>query len=382
MRNARRTAQAAALLVAALGWRTAASATESAKLDPRSDQPLVQLALLLDTSNSMDGMIAQAKTQLWKLVNEFARSKRAGKTPRVEVALYEYGNDGLPASSGHIRQVAPLTTDLDLISEKLFSLRTNGGSEYCGQVIGVAAGELAWSPRSALKVIFIAGNEPFTQGPANYRDAVRQAIGKGIIVNTVFCGNEREGIATGWRDGALLADGRYTFIDSSRQVAAVVAPQDAELARLNQELNSTYVGYGAKGKQAKARQAMQDKNAEGAGQGAAVQRAMAKSSSNYRNDDWDLVDAARSGTAAPAAMAADELPAEMQGMDGKQREEYVQRLSSKRSEIQTKMQKLEAERRAQVAGEEKKRAASGEATMDKAMLDAIHEQGAKADFKF
>jgi hypothetical protein len=300
----------------------------------------------------------------------------------VEVALYEYGNDGLPASSGYIRQVAPLTTDLDLISEKLFSLRTNGGSEYCGQVIGVAAGELAWSPRSALKVIFIAGNEPFTQGPVNYRDAVKQAIGKGIIVNTVFCGNEREGIATGWRDGAHLADGRYTFIDSSRQVAAVVAPQDAELARLNQELNSTYVGYGAKGKQAKARQAMQDKNAEGAGQGAAVQRAMAKSSSNYRNDDWDLVDAARSGTAAPAAMAADELPAEMQGMDGKQREEYVQRLSSKRSEIQTKMQKLEAERRAQVAGEEKKRAASGEATMDKAMLDAIHEQGAKAEFKF
>src|SRR3990172_2658646 len=132
MRNARRTAQAAALLVAALGWRTAASETKSAKPDPRSDQPLVQLALLLDTSHRMDGMIAQAKTQLWKLVNEFARSKRAGKTPRVEVALYEEGNDGRPASSGHIRQVAPRTTDLDLISEKLFSLRTNGGGEDCG----------------------------------------------------------------------------------------------------------------------------------------------------------------------------------------------------------------------------------------------------------
>ncbi len=381
MRNARTITQAA-LLLAVLGWGTAAPAAESAKPDPRTDQPLVQIALLLDTSNSMDGMIAQAKTQLWKLVNEFARSKRADKTPRVEVALYEYGNNGLPASSGYIRQVAPLTPDLDLISEKLFSLRTNGGSEYCGQVIGVATRELAWSPRSALKIVFIAGNEPFTQGPVNYRDAVKQAIGKGIIVNTVFCGNEREGIATGWRDGALLADGRYTFIDSSRQVAAVVAPQDAELARLNEELNATYVGYGARGKKAKARQVMQDKNAEGAGQGAAVQRAVAKSSSNYRNDDWDLVDAAKSGTAAPAAMAAEDLPAEMQGMDAKQREEYVQKQASRRGEIQAKMQKLETDRRAHVAAEEKKRPTSSEATMDKAMLDAVHEQGGKADFKF
>ena len=36
----------------------------------------VQLAILLDTSNSMDGLIEQTKTQLWKIVNEMARSKR------------------------------------------------------------------------------------------------------------------------------------------------------------------------------------------------------------------------------------------------------------------------------------------------------------------
>ena len=39
---------------------------------PAADQPVVQLAILLDTSNSMDGLIAQAKTQLWNIVNEFA----------------------------------------------------------------------------------------------------------------------------------------------------------------------------------------------------------------------------------------------------------------------------------------------------------------------
>lgn len=370
-----------AAFLAAVATSSPVSAAERVKADPRPDQPLVQIALLLDTSNSMDGMIAQAKTQLWKVVNELARARRGGQTPRVQVALYEYGNSGLSSASGYIRQVAPLTSDLDLISEKLFSLRTNGGDEYCGQVIRTAVTELAWTQTSALKIIFIAGNEPFTQGSVPYRDAVKLAIGKGIIVNTVFCGSEREGIDTGWRDGAVLADGRYTFIDANQQVAAVVAPQDAELARLNQELNATYVAFGAKGKEAKARQAAQDRNAESAGQGAAVQRAAAKASSNYRNDDWDLVDAAKAGVA-PAAIPAAQLPPEMQAMDAKERETYVRDLSARRSEIQSKMQRLQTERQAHVAAEEKKAAASGGPTMDKAMLEAIHEQGARAAFSF
>ena len=58
-------------------------------------RPRVQLAILLDTSNSMDGLIAQAKTELWTIVNKLAKSKRKGLRPRLEVALYEYGNSGL-----------------------------------------------------------------------------------------------------------------------------------------------------------------------------------------------------------------------------------------------------------------------------------------------
>ena len=92
----------------------------------------IMVALLLDTSNSMDGLIDQAKSQLWKIVNEMAAAKsRDGKRPNIKIALYEYGNNGLSSSEGHIRQVSPLTEDLDFISEKLFSLTTNGGEEYC-----------------------------------------------------------------------------------------------------------------------------------------------------------------------------------------------------------------------------------------------------------
>src|SRR5687768_5668131 len=87
---------------------------------PPADKPLIQVAILLDTSNSMDGLINQARTQLWTIVNEFARARQGGQAPVLQVALYEYGNDGLPGGEGHIRQVLPLTDDLDAVSEKLF----------------------------------------------------------------------------------------------------------------------------------------------------------------------------------------------------------------------------------------------------------------------
>ncbi len=92
--------------------------------------------------------------------------------PALEVALFEYGNDGLEESDGYIRMVSNLTTDLDRISEELFKLSTNGGSEYCGMVIRQAVDSLAWSrSNDVLKVIYIAGNEPFTQGPVAYRSS-------------------------------------------------------------------------------------------------------------------------------------------------------------------------------------------------------------------
>jgi hypothetical protein len=193
-------------------------ATESARpeagvqpvveLPPAETKPLVQMAILLDTSGSMSGLIDQARTELWSIVNEFILAERDGRRPEVQVALYEYGNSRLSAESGWIRRILPLTTDLDKVSEELFALTTSGGEEYCGWVIRDATEQLAWSTApDDLKVIFIAGNEPFTQGPVDYRQACKAAIAKGIIVNTIHCGTEREGIDGKWKDGAVLADG-------------------------------------------------------------------------------------------------------------------------------------------------------------------------------
>ena len=50
----------------------------------------IQIALLLDTSNSMDGLIDQAKSQLWTIVNELAKAKCDNTYAELQIALYEY----------------------------------------------------------------------------------------------------------------------------------------------------------------------------------------------------------------------------------------------------------------------------------------------------
>jgi hypothetical protein len=47
-------------------------------------RPRVQVALLLDNSGSMQGLLNQARTQLWKVVNTFAPAKQNGRPVPLE----------------------------------------------------------------------------------------------------------------------------------------------------------------------------------------------------------------------------------------------------------------------------------------------------------
>lgn len=348
------------------------------------DGPRVQLAILLDTSGSMGGLIEQAKTQLWKVVNTFISAKQDGRTPFVEVALYEYGNDGLNGESHWIRRIQPLTRDLDKVSEELFSLRTNGGSEYCGAVIRRAVEDLKWDPSpETYKAVFIAGNEPFTQGPIDPKSSCKAAIAKGVIVNTIHCGSEAEGVDGGWKDGATLADGSYLIIDSNKAVVHIEAPQDAEIVKLNEELNGTYLAFGQHAREGAANQVAQDANASKfAPSGAEVQRSVAKASANYYNGRWDLVDAAKGKDFEIAAVEEEDLPEEMREMDAKAREEYVEGKSKERVRIQARILELNNARNAFIAEKRKEMSKAGEETLDEAMVETVRDQAAARGYKF
>jgi hypothetical protein len=348
---------------------------------PDANKPLVQIAILLDTSGSMSGLIDQARAELWSIVNEFIFAEQGGRRPQVQVALYEYGNDGLPAETGWIRQIVPLTTDLDKISEELFALKTNGGQEYCGWVIKEATGKLAWSgSANDLKAIFIAGNEPFTQGPVDYRQSCKAAVAKGIVVNTIHCGGEQQGVDGMWKDGAVIADGRCLNIDQNRQVVHIAAPQDTEIAELGARLNATYIPYGVQGRVAHERQAAQDTNASHASAQAVVQRALAKSSANYLNSGWDLVDGVQAKSVDLSKIKAEDLPANMQTMSPEERAAYVNARANERTELQAKIQQLNEQRDKYVAEQAAKQPQTD--TLGTAVKLAVHEQAQKKNFTF
>lgn len=342
-------------------------------------EPKIQIAILIDTSGSMDGLINQTREQLWRIVNTFATAKKEGKRPKLELALYQYGNDSIPAGQHHVQRVVPLTTDLDKVSEALFKLSTNGGNEYCGAAISHALGELEWSPNPKdLKLVYIAGNEPFTQGPIAFRDAVKSAINRGIVVNTIHAGTQEQGISDGWAEAAKLADGNFLFIDSNRAVARVDAPQDAEIAKLNASLNKTYVAYGGKGKEAVARQEAQDKNAGGLSASSMSTRAMAKASPMYRNGDWDIVDAKKEGK----KIAADEMPAELRNLNDAERDAFIAKKAEERATLQKQIGTLAAQREQYVQGEMQKRAKDTTKSMDDALIESAKSQAQKADYAF
>ena len=348
---------------------------------PQVEPPRIQLAILLDTSNSMDGLIHQTREQLWQVVNTFAQSSRDGQTPELQVAVYEYGNDRLSANSGQIRKLRDLTTELDEVSQALFSLTTDGGEEYCGYVISTAVKELSWSDSDRdIRAIFIAGNEPFTQGPINFRTAIEEAQAKGITVNTIHAGSFNEGVEGGWKDGAVLAGGEYMNIDHNHKVVHIKAPQDQRLAELNAKLNDTYIPYGKEGKRKHELQRQQDRQNESVSSALMSKRAKSKASKLYKNSSWDLVDAVEQGEVKVEELDEKALPAPMVGMAPEKRKEYVSARQSERNKIKQEIQKLSEEREEYVS---KKRMEQSEvSTVDKALVNAVRKQGEGKGYRF
>ncbi len=341
---------------------------------------MVKIALLLDTSNSMDGLINQAKAQLWDIVNKFSYA-RCGNSqrPELQIALYQYGNDGLAAGEGYIQQVLGFSNDLDEISQKLFSLSTNGGEEFCGEVIQTSLNQLDWGNNpDHLKLIFIAGNEPFTQGKFNYRDAVKRATAKDIVVNTIFCGNYEEGIATDWKTGAVLTGGEYVAIDHNQALVQIETPYDKTIMVLNKKLNATYVPYGSHGEAKTDMQSEQDVNAMELHQGVAIKRAVSKSSRLYSNASWDLLDAS-----SEAGFDIDEIPRGQlpQSLRTKSKDEvmkYIDQKKNERLKVQNDIRETNALREKFLADSDKN--TSGE--LKDALLDAIRRQAAKKNYSW
>ena len=345
--------------------------------NPTPEKQFIKVALLLDTSNSMDGLIDQAKAQLWEIVNELSYAKCNEVKPNLEIALYEYGNNNLNGQEGYIRKVLSFSNDLDEISKQLFSLTTNGGEEYCGYVINTSLEQLDWgSDAKDLKLIFIAGNEPFNQGSVSYEKAAEIACGKEVTVNTIFCGDYNLGVSTFWKHGADLGHGDYMAINSDQATVHVPSPYDDKIMELNTRLNKTYVAYGTQGKQKMMLQAEQDSNASDYSEANAVSRTVSKSSHLYKNSSWDLIDAAEDKNFDIKKINKDLLPEDLKGKSDAEIESYIGKKKAEREKIKEEIQGLNIKRQKFLSTQKT------DNQLENAMLNALKSQAKKKNYNW
>jgi hypothetical protein len=346
-------------------------------------QDTVQIALLLDTSSSMDGLINQARSQLWTMVDQIGRMTREvnGKTRgvKIELALYQYGNDTLSVNSGFIQQVLPFTTDLDRVSEKLHALFTNGGSEYVGQAIETAVSELAWSKDASMRFIYVAGNEEFNQGPVSADHAMTIAAQHNINVQLIFCGSNKEPT---WDVAAKLAKTDLMTIDQNQVAQYIPAPQDAEILRLGQQINATYLAYGAAGAASVARQAKADEVSAKMSPKVALERAQLKAKKSYDNRNWDMIDANKNNATFLEQTKDDELPAELRGKSLDEKKQIIAAKTEARQELQKQLAKLEADRNTFLDAERAKHKTPDEQSLGTELMKSTKKVAGAKGYKF
>ena len=343
--------------------------------------PTIQIGILLDTSSSMNGLINQAKEQLWKIVNEVAKANKHKEDVVIQVGLFEYGKSSLPEYEGFLQLLSPLTSDLDKVSEALFELNTNGGEEYAGKVILESVNRFVWSDnKDDLKLLIIAGNESFAQGDVPYVKAIKKARANNIIINTIFCGDANKGVRLSWKKGARLGGGKYFNINHNSQREYVATPYDDEIISLGNSLNTTYINYGSqkKRREKKANTIKQDTNAKGLSKTSYIERNIVKSKKQYTEASSDMVTAYIADAPSIAKINKDELPQELQDKSSEEIKQIVEEKKEKRLSLQKEIKELESKRDDFIAKTNKKEGKD----LGSAIIKSIRKQAISNGFIF
>jgi Mg-chelatase subunit ChlD len=217
---------AGALLVLSLpAW--AADEKAAAALKPK-----VEVVFCLDTTGSMGGLIEAAKQKIWSIANQIAAGK---PTPELKIGLLPYRDRG----NVYITRVIDLSDNLDAIHGELLKFEAEGGGDTSGsvnQALNDAINKIKWSTdKNTLRIIFLVGDAPphmDYKDDVKYPETCKKAAAKGIIINTVQCGNDPE-CRKYWQDICVKAEGTYVQIAQEGGVIAVATPFDKRLGELS-----------------------------------------------------------------------------------------------------------------------------------------------------
>jgi hypothetical protein len=204
---------------------------------------------------------------------------------------------------------------------------------------------------------------------------------KDVVVNTIYCGDRNQGIKEFWKDGASCSNGDYFNINSNEKIVFIPTPYDDQINTLSIEVNSTYVSYGSMGIEKKELQMEQDEEAMDMAPAVASMRAKAKTSSNYNNSQWDLVDAFIADSLILGNLDKKDLPKDLQGKSDKELNEYVEQKIKERKEIQDQISELSVKRDAFIKEERAKDKSVKKDDFGTAVTKSIKERAVSKGFE-
>ncbi len=371
----------AACVIASLATGAAFAEVPAAKPQPpqtahveQKDRPTLEVVFVLDTTSSMSGLIEGAKEKIWTIASRMATGK---PTPRIRVGLVAFRDRG----DEYVTKRFDLTEDLDTVYKNLRGFSAGGGGdgpEHVGQALGEAVKLMSWSQDAkTARMIFLVGDAPPHD---DYKDGwdsrtwAKNAIAKGIVVNTVRCGNQGDTEAV-FKDLAKLADGSFDSIGQSGGMVAVKTPFDDELAKLNGAVADTAVYGGTR----------RDRD-EGEGYKGSM-KAMAPAASadrvSYRTNSGLGTSgggglAAVDLTAAPEkvkAMKQEELPENLRAMPKEKQVEFLHQQNAQRKELEAKAGEVSKKRDAWISTNTKAKKDSFDDRVFEAMKPAAAKVG-------
>jgi hypothetical protein len=348
-------------------------------------KPKVDVVFVLDTTGSMAGLIQAAKEKIFSIAGSMAAAQPA---PEIRIGLVAYRDRG----DQYVTKVVDLSADLDSVYAQLLDFTADGGGdgpESVNQALYDAVHAVSWSRDPAsYKVIFLVGDaSPHMdyQDDVKYPATIAAAKQKGIVINTVQCGNDTD-THRHWLEVASLAGGAFFQVGQSGDAVAIATPFDADIASLSRSLDDTRVYYGTKDE-------MQRHEAKMAA--TAKLHALASEASRARRADFNVSASGAANAFGEGELVADvaagrvdvmkvppaALPAPLQAMSEEARVAYIEEQAGKRTELKKQIAELSAKREAYLA-EQVKAKGGAKDSFDDQVYAAVKEQAAKAGLEY
>lgn len=313
-----------------------------------TSQKKIEVVFVLDTTGSMSGLIQGAKDNIWSIASSMASAQSA---PIIKMGLVAYRDRG----DDYVTKVVDLNEDLDTNYGTLMGFQAAGGGDHAESVnkgLYDAVNSMSWSAdEDTYKVIFLVGDAPPQtryQDEMQFPEIVKLAQDKGIIINTILCGNDGA-TRSPWKQIASLGQGDFFQVEQSGGAVAVTSPFDDQIATLSRELDGTRLFYGDKKvKELKRKkQSATDTFNNRASSSSIARKAefnVSKSGLHNFEGENELVGDVIGGRVDLASIQEDELPEELQKLERTEQTRVIQQKAKKREQLKQEIAALSQKR--------------------------------------